>query len=203
VPWRPSANPVGCRLVNELVLGEESDLGPEGQPISHFELYLAAMKQAGADTRTIDRFLGAVEAHGGVESALLSTAMPSATRNFVVETFEIINSQDICQIASAFTFGREVLLPDVFQQIVSSLNASNDGVLDGFEYYLLRHIELDGDQHAAMARQLMESLCGDDSQKWNAAEHAAVRSLQARKYMWDSIADEIDAISPPFLVGLS
>lgn len=204
VPWRPSENSAACRLVNEIVLAEESDLGPDGQPASHFELYLAAMKQAGADTRTIDHFVHNLEANGGVQGALLSTAMPSATRNFVATTFEIIDSQDICQIASALTFGREELLPDVFQQIVSCLNASTDGVLSGFEYYLVRHIELDGDEHGEMARHLLESLCGDDSQKWQAAEHAAVQSVQARKLMWDSIADEMDSVSPqPCLVGLS
>ncbi|MDG1895166.1 MAG: DUF3050 domain-containing protein [Fuerstiella sp.] len=204
VPWRATAQSAACRLENEIVLAEESDLGPDGQPASHFELYLAAMKQVGADTRTINHFLHNLEANGGVQCALLSTAMPSATRNFVATTFEIIDSEDICQIASAFTFGREELLPSVFQQNVCWLNASTDGVLSGFEYYLDRDVELDGDEHGAKARHLMESLCGDDSQKWKAAEHAAVRSLEARKLMWDSIADEMDAVSPqPCLVGLS
>ena len=54
VPWLPSAHPEARRLVNEIVLGEESDVY-KGRPVSHFELYLEAMRQAGANTEPIDR----------------------------------------------------------------------------------------------------------------------------------------------------
>jgi len=51
-PWLPSAYPKSRRLINEIVLGEESDnFGDEY--ISHFELYLQAMVEAGADTSAI------------------------------------------------------------------------------------------------------------------------------------------------------
>ena len=57
----------------------------------------------------------------------------------------IIASGDPCQIAAAFTFGREDLLPDVFGQIVEQLDADDYRQLTPFRYYLNRHIELDGD----------------------------------------------------------
>ena len=87
--------------------------------------------------------------------------------------------------------GREDLLPQVFAQIVRRLNAESSGSLDGLVYYLQRHIELDGDEHGAMAQRLVEELCGDDQVRWQTAEAAAVRSLLARKRLWDGIADEI------------
>ena len=49
IPWLPSSDPVARRLINELVLDEESDQTPEGEYLSHFELYLEAMAQCGAD----------------------------------------------------------------------------------------------------------------------------------------------------------
>jgi len=195
IPWRPSGTPTSARLLNEIVLAEESDLGPDGEPMSHFELYVTAMKHAGADTGSIESFLQKVEAGEGIRQALRSTTIQPSTRHFVTTTFDIIDSEDVCQIASAFTFGREELLPDVFQELVFHLNTSTGGELDAFEFYLARHIELDGDEHGAMARQVIESICGDDPQKWRAAESAAVRCLRARKMMWDSIADEIDAVN--------
>ncbi len=102
----------------------------------------------------------------------------------------------MCAVASAFTFGREDLLPDVFQEIVSTINSDSEGRLDRFEFYLQRHIELDSEQHGGMAQQLVEELSGGDADKWTSAETAAVRSLEARLQLWDAIADRIDAVVP-------
>jgi hypothetical protein len=52
VPWVPSGPTESRRLINEIVLVEESDELGEGY-ISHFELYLDGMDQAGADTGTV------------------------------------------------------------------------------------------------------------------------------------------------------
>ena len=57
VPWVP-AGPTGSRrLINDIVLVEESDELGRGF-ISHFELYLDGMSQAGADRSSIDAFIG-------------------------------------------------------------------------------------------------------------------------------------------------
>ena len=57
VPWTLSANPAACRLVNQIVLGEESDEDDKGNASSHFEIYRRAMRQCGADTAPIDSFI--------------------------------------------------------------------------------------------------------------------------------------------------
>jgi DUF3050 family protein len=42
LPWMPPISAQIARFANEVVLGEESDLGPDKKPTSHFELYLSA-----------------------------------------------------------------------------------------------------------------------------------------------------------------
>src|SRR5262249_26380782 len=56
-PWLPRGDAVTRRLINEIVTGEESDLLPDGMCASHFELYLDAMEEAGANTGPIRYFL--------------------------------------------------------------------------------------------------------------------------------------------------
>ena len=46
VPWLPSADALGCRFINEIVVAEESDDDGQGGHASHFELYLDAMTRA-------------------------------------------------------------------------------------------------------------------------------------------------------------
>lgn len=204
VPWRPSASSSACRLINEIVLAEESDIGPNGTTASHFELYHEAMMNAGANTEPIEKFLGALGNGASWRDAMRTTSMSHYVKDFVETTFDIIDTDDVCRIASAFTFGREDLLPQVFAQIVSRLNTESSGSLDGLVYYLQRHIELDGDEHGAMAQRLVEELCGDDEVRWQTAEAAAVRSLLARKRLWDGIADEIETNTlQTFRPGLS
>ena len=53
MPWKPQTR----RLINEIVLEEESDIDIHGQPASHYEMYLQAMQQCGADTQQVERFI--------------------------------------------------------------------------------------------------------------------------------------------------
>jgi hypothetical protein len=162
VPWLPAVDPLGSRLVNQIVLAEESDDDGRGGIASHFELYHRAMTCCGANTALIDRFLGDLRRGKPVADALQSSRIPTFARQFVRQTFDIIEGGNLCSIASAFTFGREDLLPAVFQCIVDKLNVEAGGGLEDFKYYLNRHIGLDGDEHGPMANQLLLSLCGSD-----------------------------------------
>jgi hypothetical protein len=188
VPWIPSSSPTACRLINEIVLGEESDEDAEGGHSSHFELYHRAMQQCGASTTLLDGFLNAVREGQPVLSALRAANIGQTVSRFLRHTFEIVESNDICAIASAFTFGREDLLPSVFRKIVEELNTEEHGRLGRFRYYLNRHIQLDDDEHGPMAERLVANLCGTNAGKWEAAEEAASHALQARLDLWDSIS---------------
>jgi hypothetical protein len=60
-----------------------------------------------------------------------------------------------------------------------------------FQYYLQRHIEVDGDHHSLLAIEMVNQLCGDDPVKWQEAESAAIRSLECRLELWNSIHDQL------------
>jgi hypothetical protein len=191
VPWLPAGDPISSRLVNEIVLAEESDDDGRGGFASHFELYQRAMTSCGANTDPIHRFLGELRSGKLVSVALESPSVPECARQFVRRTFDIIEGGDLCSMASAFAFGREDLLPAVFQRIVDELNLEAGGGLENFKYYLNRHIGLDGDEHGPMANRLLLSLCGSDESRWQVAEQVAVDCLEARRALWDGICDVI------------
>jgi Protein of unknown function (DUF3050) len=187
VPWLPGDNALGCRFINEIVVAEESDSDGEGGFVSHFELYRRAMKHCGANTTSIDGFLQGLRQGRPLAAALESAQVSPCARSFVHQTFDIIEGGNLCAVASAFTFGREDLLPALFQRIVDELNVEARGGLELFRYYLNRHIGLDGDEHGPMAGRLMQSLCGSDGSLWAIAERAAAKSLEARRELWDGI----------------
>lgn len=194
VPWLPPADNSSARFINEIVLGEESDEDGAGGHASHFDLYHRAMCGCGAETRSIDVFLAQLRRGGSVNQALNAAEVPPSVQQFVQQTFAIINSGDLAAIAASFTFGREDLLPDVFQRIVDELNVATSGGLQQFQYYLARHIELDGDHHGPMSVRLTTSLCGNDERNWATAEAVAVSSLESRLAMWDGMLAAISAL---------
>jgi hypothetical protein len=189
VPWVPPGEGRGeaARLINEIVLGEESDEDGHGGHASHFELYRGAMQAFGARTERIDRFCRRLAAGRSVSQALAETEVPLPIARFVERTFAEIESGSLPRIAAAFTFGREDLLPGVFQRIVDHLNDETGGTLAPFQYYLVRHIALDGDEHGPAAGRLVAGICGDEAAQWRAAEDAAVASLEARLALWEAI----------------
>jgi hypothetical protein len=186
IPWLPIGDPKTRFLINEIVCGEESDIAfqTEGN-ISHFELYLQAMHQAGASTGAIDVFLDALRSGKPVKEALLD--IPQSTKEFVLFTFEVIETNKPHIMAAVFTFGREDLIPGMFISIVSKLNDSTKGKLEIFKYYLERHIEVDGDHHSHLALDMVSLLCGDDLKKWEEAEAFVLRALEHRKHLWDGV----------------
>ncbi len=189
LPWVPSGPTGSRRLINDIVLVEESD-ELQGGFISHFELYLAGMTQAGADRTVIDEFIGRVRAGEAVPSALVSAAVPTPSAEFVNTTWRFIqNAPTHCQ-AAAFAFGREDLIPDMFEQVVK-VNANEGGRLDTFVDYLARHIEVDGEEHTPMAMQMLADLCGDDEAKWRECAETVNSALEARIRLWDGIVAAI------------
>ncbi len=191
IPWVPKGTKLSRRLINEIVMFEESDVNENKEPMSHFEMYLDAMKQSGADTSDIEKLIYSIKYNDDINHAYSLIELSQETKDFVDFTFEIINTKELHKIAAAFTFGRENLIPDMFLNIVKEFNKKNEENLNKFVYYLDRHIEIDSDEHGPMALSLIEDLCADDEKKWVDVLTVSKKALQCRIKLWDSINEEI------------
>ena len=184
VPWVPTG-PTGSRhLINDIVLVEESDELAGGY-ISHFELYLNGMTEAGADTSVIDDFIARVRGRQPVLTALDAARVPLPAAEFVRLTWGFIENAPVHAQAAAFAVGREDLIPDMFQQVVD-VN-QRVGSLGTFVDYLSRHIQVDSEEHTPMAMQMLADLCGTDSEKWAECAGTVNLALAARARLWDGI----------------
>lgn len=191
VPWYPKGSADTRFLINEIVVGEESDIDLEGNRKSHFELYLDAMHQAKADTQPILDFIQHFLTSGQLSNAFQLAGTPAAAANFVTHTFDVINSKKDHLQAAVFTFGREDLIPNMFISMVNDLNQTSPDNISIFKYYLERHIEVDGDHHSHLAIQMTENLCGTNATYWQEAEKAVVASLEQRLALWEGAYHDI------------
>ncbi|WMX13595.1 DUF3050 domain-containing protein [Aureispira sp. CCB-E] len=199
-PWVPNPNPLLSRFINEIVLGEESDLNEAGTPQSHFDMYLDAMEQVGANTDLIKRFIVEIKAGASVKDAAQNLQLKPAVQDFINFTFTVIDSNKPHLIASAFTFGREDLIPDMFLEIIKNEEAANQKTsYSKLTYYLKRHIELDGDEHGPLSLQMVQELCGHDVKKWDEVLAVAIQALEQRIKLWDSISKQLsEQLEPSF-----
>ena len=185
VPWVPTGPTGSRRLINDIVLVEESDeLG--GGFISHFELYLDGMTQAGRGPTADRRFIGLLRDGKPVLTSLKEAGVPEPSAEFTTTTWGFIESLPMHSQAAAFAFGREDLIPDMFDQVVE-VNRDLGNQLSVFVDYLRRHIQVDAEEHTPMAMQMLADLCGDDDGKWRECEETVNLALAARCRLWDGI----------------
>ena len=185
VPWFPVGSAETRHLINEIVVGEESDVDLYGQRKSHFEIYIDAMKQCGADTSPIETFIAELQQTGNFDAAFRTAGTPKEAKEFVEFTFQIIESNKTYLQSAIFTFGREDLIPGMFISIINDIHKTFPERISIFNYYLERHIEVDGDHHSHLALQMTSHLCGTNEQFWMEAEQATLQSLQKRILLWD------------------
>jgi hypothetical protein len=191
IPWFPKGSADTRHLINEIVVGEESDVDSFGNRKSHFELYLDAMQQSGADTSQIEKFIEVLKITGDFNAAFTASETPKEARKFVEFTFKIIGSNKDYLQSAIFTFGREDLIPGMFVSIVNDIHKNFPDTISIFKYYLERHIEVDGDHHSHLALQMTSNLCGTEDEFWKEAEEATIESLKKRIDLWDGAYKQI------------
>ena len=187
LPWMPVGSANTRFLINEIVLGEESDVDEQNNRFSHFELYLNAMRQMGASTHLIDALLNDIKAGTTINNAINNSELPKGVKQFLTFTFDIAQHAPLHVKAAVFTFGREDLIPDMFTQILNEIYTTHPDKVSIFKYYIERHIEVDGGHHSHLAVEMVTELCGEDESKWEEAADASLKSLEMRYLLWDTI----------------
>lgn len=187
LPWMPPQHPHAARLINEIVLGEESDETPTHVHASHYDLYIDAMREVGADPVEMNAFLSALRAGLGVAEALRCSDTPNAVASFVAATLDTAINGKTQDVLGSFFYGRENVIPKMFSALLSkwSIDESNVPI---FVYYLKRHIELDGDAHGPAAEAIINDIVGDDQAMRAELLESAISAIKARIELWDALA---------------
>ncbi|CAG5110331.1 Oidioi.mRNA.OKI2018_I69.chr2.g4743.t1.cds [Oikopleura dioica] len=195
-PWTPPKNRPAAYIINQIVLGEESDDFDTAQvsnAISHYELYLKAMVEVG--TGKVTKLVSMIERGQHYEDALRShecvfgETIPAAIYDFVRDTLRTADKGSTHKVMAAFLFGREDPIPKMFQSIIDNKILSDDKTLDCFRLYLQRHIDVDGDDHGPLAFAALSEICGDDETKWEEATAAAKNAIERRIDFWTGILE--------------
>ena len=195
IPWVPTPDREARRLVNEIVLDEESDELPEGGSASHFELYLDSMR-------------GRRRRHRADRAAARPCSLP-------VHRSARPSPRPACppppaDVRARFVRGDRVGLhprhrrrlhlrprrrdPRHVPRPRRPRSPSRDPAWGRFRWYLDRHIEADDEKHAPICRRIMARLCGDDPAKWTEASQTPGECIEARIALWDAIAADIEAM---------
>lgn len=186
--WTPKHSPTARRWINEIILGEESDIDVHGVPNSHYEIYLESIRELGGSTANHEQWIKNVQAYGIREALKVSTFVPAASRRFMSHTFDIIDTRQSHTLASSLSFGREVILAEQFQNILEQLE-ERDIKCDNFKYYLERHVHIDGNEHGPASKKLVEELVNNDPIRGQEATDAAIKSINARLEFWNGVSN--------------
>jgi hypothetical protein len=195
LPWLPPSDPQAARLINEIVLGEESDEHPRRGHCSHFELYREAMLEVGASTHAIDTFI-ALQRRGVEANAALGQVdvLPGVAR-FVANTLHIaLNAPTHC-VAAAFLHGRESIIPSMFERLLQGSEII-DRQAPTLGYYLNRHIELDTQGHEPGAQRMLQGLTLSAPEHQQQAVETAINAVENRIKLWDDVRTSLQQVRP-------
>ncbi len=189
-PWVPVQQTTFARFMNEIVLDEETDIGPEGKPISHFEWYLKAMDEVGANTLPIRKFLSLIQSGKSCSEAHKEAKMPLNT----LEHCQFI--LDVCKMPlpiriSIFYHSRESLIPYMFEGITAVLK-KNQLPCPWLLQYLERHMQCDAEVHGPLAEKMYENYCGHfHSAERLMIEQYTTEAFNQRIKLWNKIGAEL------------
>lgn len=186
LPWTPPSRPAAARLLNEIVLGEESDETPFGTHASHFDLYILAMKEVEVDCSQIEHFVELIRANISVDLALKMVNAPAAIATFVQGTMQTANAGSVTEVLGSFLYGREDAIPQMFKTLLSDWSVP-ESETQTFVYYLQRHIELDGDSHGPAAVQLVDEITQGNESKLVELYGAGISAIEQRIALWDAL----------------
>jgi hypothetical protein len=190
LPWTPPANIRAARLINEIVLGEETDIAPGASHLSHYELYLGAMRCIEADTATVERFVEFIARGATVRRALVDIQADDPVIRFVTTTIDTAIQGTIPQVLGSFFYGRENVIPAMFRSLLEQWKVDPASVPD-FVFYLERHIELDSEEHGPAAESIIDEIVGNDAGKMLELLNSALTAVRHRRMLWDALLERL------------
>ena len=191
LPWAPVEKPEFARFMNEIVLDEETDIGPDGTPISHFAWYLRAMDEVGANSRPIQHLITALQNGNSVAQAQKAAQLPEATIEHAQFTLGVCNMPLPVRV-SVFYHAREALIPLMFDRITQILKENNLHC-PWLIAYLERHMQCDEEVHGPLVKAMLDYYCTDlDTQSAFLVDSYTHEALAQRVKLWDNVASVID-----------
>tara|TARA_Y100000994_G_scaffold33714_1_gene23931 strand:- start:105 stop:953 length:849 start_codon:yes stop_codon:yes gene_type:complete len=192
-PWVPNSNSQTAYLINEIVLAEETDINQAGKRKSHYELYLDAMIDIGAEIEFPTKTINKIASSQNIFMSIDKLEIHENIKEFLKFTFSVIKEGKPHKIAAIFTFGRENLIPNMFNEILREFEKNvTEGDISKLIYYFERHIELDEDEHGPMALEMVSMLAENDHEKWKEIEEISIEALEKRILLWDAINEQIE-----------
>ena len=189
IPWMPNKNTKNglVNFINEIILCEESDYIEGIGFISHFEIYLLAMKNMGAKTEQLDKLASIITDKGYNEKYLDNIDATDEVKRFLRHDLEISMNGTLPEIVGAFTLGREKVIPNMFGYILPAIKETSTSKY--LVTYLERHIDIDGDRHGPLSMKLLNTSCG--KKDLSLAYETAIKSLELRLLVWDRVYEDI------------
>ncbi len=197
VPWIPASDSTVQRFINELVLEEETDEAGAshlGVFSSHFQLYIEAMREIGAEVTPALQFV-AIAGRDGMAAAFAAGIAPAPALAFTRTTFGFIDSGKPYAVAAALALGREHVIPAMFRALLARM-AVDEQTAPTFHYYLKRHIHLDENMHAPLSLRLLTGLCANQPQYLREARQVAEQAVAARVAFWDAVLKVLPSQQP-------
>ena len=147
------------------------------------------MVEIGADTAVIDAVLEQAS-RGDLAAAIRHGDIPAPSARFLRTTQELIASGEVHALAAAFAYGQELLVPDLFRDLLDRLTVL-ELPCPTLRWYLERHIVLDGDSHGPLAETMVLTLAGNDPAAHQRVQTVRRQVLADRAAFWDAIDSKL------------
>ncbi|USE35917.1 DUF3050 domain-containing protein [Endozoicomonas sp. SCSIO W0465] len=194
LPWAPVPDVRSARFINEIILYEETDKDLNGIPMSHLEMYLAAMREVSADTSKIEQVIYSIKTGVPWQQALVVAEVPEYIQAFVSDTLKVAQYGSLTEVTSYFLFGREDAIPGMFSSLLNHWDIPQESV-PAMTYYLNRHIDLDGNEHGPAAEGLLKQCINGNKTAEASAVVMAKEAISSRIRFWDGLEKQLGKVT--------
>lgn len=185
--WRPPSDYTILHVLRDIMYEEELDVFYDTRTnttthMSHLDVYIRGMDEIGASTADIKRTLSVLGHDGGLNQSFVRSlsSISDNTKDYIFSHLALISpSTPFSSLYSYFTYGRELLIPHMFQKILDHVSPHR-ALYPTFIHYLERHVELDVVHGALLQNAFPEK---DDAY--------IQLAYSDRLHLWDGIHNDI------------